>query len=809
MVGLFRSQLRFLGVIILSVLLYPPRLYPQQSSPGQVEKLLAAASSTNRATSQRAWQTLVESRERVASVLISRMKPSDPRFRQIVHVVGRLGPPSKAVPVFIRGYEQSLNADVRRAYISALHGATNPGVVPLLVDALQDTGPAIRRDAWAALAGFSSEAVKDYRSKIMEASARGLEDLMSAPSVLRVIDIAGGQPPSFFLPFLGSEDVPVCMAAIHVLARHGDPQVVEALRKMARDKERQATIRMAALAALAAVSDGVDASDWLDALRAEDTRGPALSLLGQAAAAGQVTKGVDEIERVLIKFSSTNNDHLAPALTALARLGGPRASRALRALAMDRRRPLAVRLLSIEYLAGKSQAPRSHEDVLLKLAANREEDREIRLAALKMLVHAPKKELIPVLGEFSASSDPETLAVVASGLRWAPPSPPVTNALLNLYPTSRDKPYRKDILLGLARSKDSQARRCVMDWIVGEFGKDGEGLRQKDLAVLVTQLRWTGEASPGEITKALITKAADPDPKIRVEALAALDSLGPEYLLPWMDQWLSDPDEQVAAFAVACLGSKLYPECLTDLFKALGDQRKRIAIAALQQLGAYRYPKVVPEIIRKLKSDDKEIRRAAAIALCRLTLNVFGTPGAQPPPRDELVVNHDRWEQWWKDEKQTFDFVGRFLHVLKAGETSTRIEVTAEIQGAWARDRRLADYLISRLDTDDRRERHFVTFALQYALEPDTEVVDALLANLPGNRNPNLLALLARITGREFRGFMPDPQRPNEMMQLFEAWWNGQTKEWKTWWKKNRENYRRNEAANRKKFLESFQLKIP
>lgn len=141
-------------------------------------------------------------------------------------------------------------------------------------------------------------------------------------------------------------------------------------------------------------------------------------------------------------------------------------------------------------------------------------------------------------------------------------------------------------------------------------GPDEEGVRWRAAEALS---RLGPPAVPG-----LAALAGHDEPDVRWKAFVALGEIGDLSCTPVLRAGLTDPDRFVRGRAVSAL-ARLGALSLPVVIEALEDPDARIRQGAAEALGQVGDPAATQALVRALGDPAEPVRRAAAIALLRIT----------------------------------------------------------------------------------------------------------------------------------------------------------------------------------------------
>lgn len=141
-------------------------------------------------------------------------------------------------------------------------------------------------------------------------------------------------------------------------------------------------------------------------------------------------------------------------------------------------------------------------------------------------------------------------------------------------------------------------------------GPDEEGVRWRAAEGLT---RLGPPAVPG-----LASLAVHEEPDVRWKAIVALGEIGDPSSAPVLLGRLADPDRFVRSRAVSAL-ARIGAPCLPVLLEALEGPDARIRQGAAEALGQAGDPAAIDVLVRALGDPAEPVRRAAAVALLRIT----------------------------------------------------------------------------------------------------------------------------------------------------------------------------------------------
>ena len=136
-----------------------------------------------------------------------------------------------------------------------------------------------------------------------------------------------------------------------------------------------------------------------------------------------------------------------------------------------------------------------------------------------------------------------------------------------------------------------------------------------------------------------VTRSAtdDPNPDVRVNAIASLDLLGGETVETALLDFLEDEDEQVRAAALLGLAGSPNAEVVSKVGPLLVDGGGGTRALAVDVLGSSGSPEAIPFLAQAADDPDEDVRSRVAFALGKLR-----NPGAIPTL--VAMLDDERWE---------------------------------------------------------------------------------------------------------------------------------------------------------------------
>lgn len=719
------------------------------------------------ATAHSAWTKLYANSEVYVPHLLNRLSEDDAAFPRYLQILCRLGPPDAAVAHLTRDYRQSMNASARLEYLRAFTLASNPKILSVLIEALDEPGVDAREIVWSRLSRFPEQPLIPHRERLLSAGESAIQELRLAPHALRVIGRIGHpQGAAFFIPFLDSDEDSIQIAAIEALPMPLEGSVSSRLKAIMFEETRSVPVRMVAWQKLAKHPVSMTDKDWMSSLENKDLRRPVLGALQRFKPAELKAVG-QGLEQALWRLAQSKEPEHLDALAELGRMPTESAKGKLRKYALVRDRPAPARILSLKYLASEPA-------------------------------------LIHVMVELVAFAETESdYMVLAQGLSRAPVSNKVLESLLRLHdqcdPGSRT---HEEIVAGLAKYKDKKAKEKVTEWFRSSGPKTSIAS-----AAIASQLNLAGnEQASAEIYGQLLSQTSSKDTALRRKAVETIGmSFGVPFMLPHLGKWLTDPDDQVAASAIHWATVTADSRALGPLLDALRQsERKPVVRALLERLPAYKDTRLFPPIIDRLKTKDPQVQEAAARALSRLTFKAWLPSNTQPSSDGRFKADYEKWSTWWEEARANFDFVDSYLDIAAKVSRPVRTQMLAELKGEWARDPRMERYVATLLDSEDFREKQMAVLALQWVAAPSFSLIEDLVNRLEALKNTQIINTVVLLTC----GQPPDPFTPprtighdrDRILSAYNRWWERESGKIRTWWQASRQDFRKNEELYRRKF---------
>jgi HEAT repeat protein len=262
-----------------------------------------------------------------------------------------------------------------------------------------------------------------------------------------------------------------------------------------------------------------------------------------------------------------------------------------------------ARLAAISGLG--SYADSEAEDALLVLAASKEEEVDIRTAAISALTQATGARVLHVLaaGSEDPSKEIRVAAVEALSAMDSDSSIPILLAAF----TEEDPDIKEAALQGLAWKGDTRVFPVLQAALHD---------RNPRLRLIAVEALSSSQVPGLQLLAQLSEAAADEDAEVRAGSMRQLSYLADPGSLPVFLQGIRDADEAVRTAALRGLGTlageEKRPEILTALTGALQDDSSEVREQAVDWLGSLDDPRAL-QALRKAAADPHGDVRAGAI----------------------------------------------------------------------------------------------------------------------------------------------------------------------------------------------------
>ena len=214
-------------------------------------------------------------------------------------------------------------------------------------------------------------------------------------------------------------------------------------------------------------------------------------------------------------------------------------------------------------------------------------------------------------------------------------------------------------------------------------------LDDPDPKVRVEVLSFLRHLGGREIVEKVKLKLKDEDAEVRTKAAVAVFRLRPLGDIGPLIVAAEDESEEVRGAVAAALGKSKYPEAYQVLLKLSQDESQSVRARAIAGLGDLWDKKAVPLIIAALDDQSPEVRWWSCTALryvggkesIRPLIEVLGKKDVDVRggslhetanlalfqiTLQEGVEGYESWNNWWKENKDTFDPVERAREVLRS-----------------------------------------------------------------------------------------------------------------------------------------------
>jgi len=200
-----------------------------------------------------------------------------------------------------------------------------------------------------------------------------------------------------------------------------------------------------------------------------------------------------------------------------------------------------------------------------------------------------------------------------------------------------------------------------------------------------------------DIAEKVKLKLKDEDAEVRLTAARALTDLRPLGDIGSLIAAADDENEEVRGVVATALGESKYPEAYQVVLRLSQDEDQFVRYCALLALGEYGDKRAEPILIALLNDPDPEIRSAAASALryiggkksIRPLIEMFRQKDEEnwavslhetvdlaltQITLKEYGYGYEWWDDWWKENKDTFDPVERVREVLRSEASEIELE---------------------------------------------------------------------------------------------------------------------------------------
>jgi len=140
--------------------------------------------------------------------------------------------------------------------------------------------------------------------------------------------------------------------------------------------------------------------------------------------------------------------------------------------------------------------------------------------------------------------------------------------------------------------------------------------------------------------------------ELRCNAAEDLGDLGDPRAIPHLLKALADPVGAVRYAAAGALGRLGDPSVAPYLIECLENPGFGTPAPIYEALGNLRVKEAIPHLIRGLRDEDQRTRGVANNALMVTTGRSQGFKPSGPPEAREEAVR--KWEEWWEENKDTF-----------------------------------------------------------------------------------------------------------------------------------------------------------
>lgn len=317
-----------------------------------------------------------------------------------------------------------------------------------------------------------------------------------------------------------------------------------------------------------------------------------------------------------------------------------------------------------------------------------------------------------------------------------------------------------------------------------------QALDDPDPNVKVGALAFLWRLGGRDIVEKVKIKLKDEDAEVRAAAARTLTDLRPLGDIGPLIAAAEDENERVRGVVAAALGESKYPEAYQVLVRLCEDESEFVRYYVVSALGDYGDKRAEPLLIAALNDPDPDIRSAAASALgyiggkksIRPLIEVFRRKDENGGFTLHETVNlalfeitlqgglegYESWSNWWKENKDTFDPMERVREML---QSESHISVSFALRRIKShRMEELRPELHSMLGEKDNIKLEPWVSALSLAEWGDLDGLAYFFWALKKERR--VMEELRKLTGQFFYG---DPEA------------------WLKWWEENKSRIRWNE----------------
>ena len=479
----------------------------------------------------------------------------------------------------------SAQHDARVATACALAEIDLALALPVLLTAMREGAPAVRRAAVMALWQLDVPLLGSLQESLAQQQGQGLSDATR----VAIRNLRDNGLPTLLMTLM-HEDARLRRGACQALGWLQDRAGAPGLIQLLHDSDEQA--RIEAVGALGSLKDSMAAPALCANLRHRDGR------MRQAAALALGKIGAPALEVLLPQLESDAAEVRRLVIVAMARIDAPQVDKALRRMRRDvdaEVRSAAVNALSgrRDVQSGAAETPRAHTEVVE--FAQAQDVLESLLTWLRNSAWGEREEAARALNawaqHYHGKPNDQLVARLCRVLRepdwmlrWAAVealaalgNPAATDSLATLLQDA-NQPLRIAAIRAMHECGDARAARHLCP-----LARDPDNLVREAVAEALGQL-----AHPGSIA-ALGQLSADREPLVRLAAVVALGQAGRQEGEPHAIAALRDSDAMVRWYAVAAL-------------EQIGTQRCVPALRALTGEAAHPHwePKETGELARQV-----------------------------------------------------------------------------------------------------------------------------------------------------------------------------------------------------------------
>ncbi len=241
---------------------------------------------------------------------------------------------------------------------------------------------------------------------------------------------------------------------------------------------------------------------------------------------------------------------------------------------------------------GKSANPK-FTDTILKLCLD--EDRDVRLAAIKALSGIDPNEAIPKLLELICSPVKEICDVAGETFKTFPLDEKTVSNLADLL--RHENEYNRIVVGQILTNK---ADEKIIDQIV--FALNSETWRLRKIIVDAV-----GKSKLNKYVDALIPALNDEERYVRISAIVALSNMDSEKSLKYLTNMVNDSDERIRYEAITSLRKFEASQVGKTLVEALDDTSMMVKMASIDMIAELQYTSALPVLEKMLRTVEDDV----------------------------------------------------------------------------------------------------------------------------------------------------------------------------------------------------------